>query len=74
MPVTQTDSIGSGRLSEESLSRYDLVLVVLPLLFVLATAAGALSTIPMRVALASASLFGGVLVADALFVNPPVRR
>lgn len=73
MAVGQPDSASLGR-GGGRLSRYDLVLAVLPVAFAVAAAAGHLSAVPLQLALACASLFGGVLVADALFVNPPVER
>jgi len=54
-------------------TRYDLVLAVVPLAFVVALVAGLLSSIPTHGALAAAALVGTAAVVDALFVNPPKR-
>lgn len=69
MVVGHFDSSGTGI---GRLSRYDLVLVAVPVAFLLAATAGTLASVPLRVALSFASLFGAALVADALFVHPPI--
>lgn len=58
-------------LSPHDLSRYDLVLAVIPLAFVLGVFASGLLSVSMQVGMAMASALGGVAVLDALFVNPP---
>lgn len=55
------------------LSRYDLVLAVVPAAFAFALAASTTLSVPPRVALTAASAVGALVVADALFVHPPMR-
>lgn len=54
-----------------SLSRYDLVLAVIPSAFLVALLLGHVLAIPARTALFGASVVGGLALFDALFVNPP---
>lgn len=54
------------------LSRYDLVLAVIPLAFALAILAGALLGVSMPTAMAAASTLGMGLILDTVFRNPPV--
>lgn len=56
------------------LSRYDLVLTVIPLLLALAFVAYALFAVPFEVAVAAGAGLNLVLVVDALFLHPPVER
>jgi hypothetical protein len=58
----------------DSLSRYDLTLLVIPLAFLCALAVGSALPVPTLVSLVGASLFGAVVVTDALFLNPPTAR
>jgi|APHM01.1.fsa_nt_gi hypothetical protein len=62
------DTLGS---SFARLSRYDLILVAIPLAFL----AGGVATfglgVPVRRSMAAASLVGAFAVVDALFINPP---
>ena len=60
-----------SRSTLESLSRYDLTLLVVPLAFLCALVLGSALSIPTSAALAGAALCGAVAVADALFLNPP---
>lgn len=53
------------------LSRYDLTLLVVPLAFLCALVLGSALSVPTSAALAGAALCGAVVVADALFLNPP---
>ena len=53
------------------LSRYDLVLVAIPLAFLVGIAATVGLGVSVRGSMAVASLVGGAVVADALFINPP---
>lgn len=55
----------------ERVSRYDLVLTVIPLAFVTALLATDLLAVSVRESMAVASTVGALAVADALFVNPP---
>jgi hypothetical protein len=53
------------------LSRYDIVLAVIPTIFVIAILLGHLVSVSLQTAVAFGSLLGVVAVVDALFVNPP---
>lgn len=56
-----------------SVSRYDLVIGVIPLVFAVALAAtGALDVATHR-ALAAAAVVGVLALVDALYLNPPTR-
>ncbi|QPV64261.1 hypothetical protein I7X12_06500 [Halosimplex litoreum] len=71
-------SDGARRTREHSaagsrLSRYDLLLVVIPAAFLLALVGSLVSALPASVFVAGASVIGGLAVADGLFVNPPGR-
>jgi len=55
------------------LSRYDLLLLVIPAAFLLALVGSIVSPLPTRVFVAGASVVGALAVADGLFVNPPER-
>jgi hypothetical protein len=54
-----------------ALSRYDLVLAVVPLALMLAAFAGAVSPLSLHAALAAGALVATLAVVDALFVSPP---
>lgn len=54
-------------------SRYDLVLAVIPLVLAASVAAGHLLPVPVESALAAAAVVATLVVADALFFNPPTR-
>ncbi len=56
-----------------SLSRYDLVLAVIPVAFVLATGVAAVTGLSLRAGVLVASLAGALAVVDALFLHPPQR-
>lgn len=56
------------------LSRYDLTLLVIPFVLVLAGLVGAASPVPTLAALLAGALLGAVAVVDALFLNPPTAR
>lgn len=55
-----------------SVTRYDLVLAIIPVALILTVGAAELFGLPNRAALASGALVGFVALADALFLNPPV--
>lgn len=55
------------------LSYYDIVLAVVPVAFLVSVLVGRLLSISTRTALVIASVVGGLVVADALFFNPPIR-
>lgn len=54
------------------LTRYDLVLTVIPLVFALAVVATTALSVPFLVALAGGAVLSSLVLADALFVNPPI--
>lgn len=56
-----------------AVSRYDLLLAVIPAAFVLAAVLGALATTATRDAVLVAALVGVAAMVDALFLNPPGR-
>lgn len=57
----------------DGLSRYDLVLLVVPVAFLLALVASEVSSFALSTLVAAASAVSGVAVADGLFLNPPRR-
>ena len=67
----RSDRIGFQTL--HSLSRYDLVLAFIPVVFVLSVVLGHLLSVPFRTTLVGASVVGALALLDALFVNPPIR-
>lgn len=58
----------------DSLSRYDLTLLVIPLAFLCALVVGTALPVPTSASLVAASLCGAVVLTDALFLNPPTGR
>jgi len=73
-PTTPTNRIVSRTTDGATVvSRYDLVLAVVPVALLLGLAAGLLSSIPLHAAMAVGSLVGAAAVADALFVDPPTN-
>ncbi len=54
------------------LSRHDVVLAAIPLVFLTAVVLTVLSPVPFLAALAAGALTSTGLLADALFFNPPV--
>ena len=54
-----------------SLSRYDVVLALLPLAILLPAVASGLLGVTLHTALGVGSLLGVAVLADALFLNPP---
>lgn len=56
-----------------SLSRYDVLLAVVPLGFVLALLAQAVFDLSLQQAVAVGAGFGVAVLVDALFVHPPVE-
>ncbi|MFC7019612.1 MULTISPECIES: hypothetical protein [Haloarcula] len=55
----------------ESLTRYDLVLLGIPVAFVLTVAVSGLFDVPLRTALLGGAFVGMLGVLDTLFLNPP---
>lgn len=54
-----------------SISRYDLVLAVIPLAFLVAVSLAYATATPLRHALVSAAGVSALAVVDALFLRPP---
>lgn len=54
-------------------SRYDLVLGLVPVAFVLGLLATGVAGVPIRISLAGAAGVGALAMIDALFLNPPRR-
>jgi hypothetical protein len=70
----QTASRKQFRTLFDSVSRYDLLLALLPLGFLLAGLAHVLVSVPLQLAIAGAALFGLAVTVDALFVHPPSEK
>ncbi|MFT4921684.1 MAG: hypothetical protein ACI8XM_000888 [Haloarculaceae archaeon] len=54
-----------------SLSRYDLVLVGIPLLFAVALATHVAFGVSVRLAVAAGAVTSAVVLVDAIYLNPP---
>lgn len=54
-------------------TRYDLVLTVIPLVFAMAVIATTALSVPLLAALAVGAVLSSIVLADALFVNPPIE-
>lgn len=76
----RSDSLGTGRPVAPGeppgpdlppLSRYDLLLVTIPLILVLAGLVGAATPLPIWTTVAVGALASVPLLADGLAVNPP---
>lgn len=65
-PPDERRSIGPSRLS-----RYDLVLLAIPLVLLLAGLVGSATAVPVWTAVAVGALASLPLLADAMAVNPP---
>lgn len=55
-------------------SYYDLVLAVIPAVFVVAVLLGELLAVPAETAIAGASIAAALALVDALFLNPPIAN
>ena len=68
-----TDSINNDRRTARGVgvSRYDLVLAVIPAAFLLSMLAGHLLSVPTRTALVAGAAVGLLAMMDGLFRNPP---
>ena len=53
-------------------SRHDVVLALLPLAILLPAVASGLLGLPLHTGLAGGSIVGVLMLADALFLNPPI--
>lgn len=63
-----TDLTAAG----DRLTRYDLILVAIPLALLASILAHLAVGVPLRATLLPASLVGAVAVIDAVFLNPPM--
>ncbi|WP_433626761.1 hypothetical protein [Halomicrococcus sp. NG-SE-24] len=54
-------------------SYYDLVLLLVPLPFLVGLFAGITLSVPLRVGVTTAGVVSALLVADAVFRNPPIN-
>lgn len=61
----------AGRL--RSLSRYDLVLAVIPTLLTVAVVGSELLSVPLHLLMSAATVVCALTLFDVLFVNPPGR-
>lgn len=61
------------RTGDRTLSRYDVLLLVIPAAFILALLAAQVSPLGVSPLMAAASLVGALAMADALFINPPLE-
>lgn len=68
---SETDNYWKGLFDQ--LSRYDLLLAAIPLVFALALVAYALFTVPFNAAIAASAVVSVLLVADALYFNAPTE-
>ena len=55
------------------LSRYDLLLAVVPAAFLLGLLAAGLADVPLGVAMGTAAAVAALALVDGLFLNPPRR-
>lgn len=55
-------------------NRYDAILLVIPLAFVVALFFSVLAGIPIEIALSIAAVVGAVAIADGAYRNPPTER
>jgi hypothetical protein len=55
------------------LSRYDVVLAAIPLVFALTLSAHALLSVSLRLAIAAGAVLSGLLLVDAVYLHPPVK-
>lgn len=56
-----------------SVSRYDLIIGVIPLVFVVALAATGALDVATHEALAAAAIVGVLALVDAIYLNPPTQ-
>jgi len=55
----------------DRLSRYDLLLVAIPLMLALAVVASVVFSVSLHLSVTAAVLFCSPLLVDAMYVNPP---
>lgn len=73
-PLPFSDRTADQRGSRRRLSRYDLLLAVVPIAFILGVLLAEIGIVPIRVSLAGAAGIGALALLDALFLNPPRGR
>jgi hypothetical protein len=71
MTASTTSGVPQKR-RRTTLSRYDLVLAVIPAAFVVALLSTLVFSIPLRTTLPPSSLVGVLALADTLYLNPPL--
>jgi len=69
--VESADRRASARTTGPDLSRYDIILVAIPLAFLAALLTGQILSLPMQATVVVGAALGALAVVDALFVNPP---
>lgn len=62
----------NGETTTVPLSRYDLVLALIPVAFLLAVVAGTVLSVSIPTAIAGASLLGLAAIVEGVYRNPPV--
>ena len=67
-----SDRRPTGVSERYEVSRYDLLLGVIPAAFVVSVLVGHFMSVPIQVSVAVGSLVGAGVVVDGLFLNPPV--
>lgn len=58
----------------DQLTRYDVVLTAIPVLFTIAAVVSIVFTVPFHVTVAGGAILSLSLVFDALFFNPPIEN
>lgn len=71
MMASDKDETTSGTDVGRRLSRYDLVLAVIPTAFLLAGVVSQIASAPTHVVLTGAAAVGLLALVDGMFVNPP---
>ncbi len=56
----------------DRLSRYDLLLIAIPMAFALAIGVYLFTGVPQQAAIGVGALLSGVVLIDALYLNPPI--
>ncbi len=69
--VESLDGRTGARTTGPDLSRYDIILVAIPLAFLAALLVGQLLSLSMQATVVVGAALGALVVVDALFVNPP---
>ena len=71
MMASNNDGTVDGTDVRRRVSRYDLVLVVIPIAFLIAAVASLFVSVSTHTLVAGASTVGVLALIDGLFVNPP---